>query len=115
MIKAGDLRHLVTIQRLVSGSPQQKPSGEPDTAWADYLTNVSASIEPLRGKELYAAQEHRSEATVRIRMRWRDGITAAMRIVHGGLYYNIVWVPVYDRDGKRVELDLLTTQGVNDG
>lgn len=113
MIKAGTLRHQVTIQRLVAGSPQQKPSGEPDTAWAAWLTNVSASIEPLRGRELFAAQEHHSEVTTRIRVRYRAGVEPTMRVVFGSTVYEVL--AVLDKEMRHVELELLCRVGVNDG
>lgn len=112
-LNAGSLRHLITIQRLVAGSPQQKPSGEPDVSWGTFLANVSASIEPLRGRELFAAQEHHSEVTTRIRLRYREGIEAAMRVVFEGLYYDIL--VVLDKQMRHVELELLVKQGMSDG
>ncbi len=114
MLKAGALTHLVAIERFAIGSPQQLADGSPNGEWTSHLSSVSASIEPLRGRELFAAQEHHAEATVRFRIRWRDSITPQMRIVYGGLYYPIVWVPPVDRDGRKVEMELLTTQGVSD-
>lgn len=115
MIRAGRLNKTVTIQRLVAGSPQQKPSGEPDVAWTDYLTGVSAEWVTLSGRALFAAQEHHAEVRGTWRIRWRDGITAQMRVVHDGLYYNILWVPPYDRSGKRWQMDLECAEGVNEG
>src|SRR5689334_20690008 len=112
MIRAGKLRHRVTIQSLVAGSPQQKPSGEPDVAWTDLVT-CWASVEPLKGRELFAAQEHHSEIEVRIRIRYRSGISSAMRVVFEGKYYNIA--ATLDPDIRHRELELLCMQGVNDG
>jgi len=111
-MKAGKLRHKVTIQSLVAGSPQQKPSGEPDTAWTDLLT-CWASVEPLKGRELFAAQEHHSEIEVRVRIRYRSGLNAAMRVVFEGLYYNIA--AILDPELRHRELELLCKQGVNEG
>lgn len=114
-MRAGKLRHKVAIQEFAVGSPQQKPSGEPDGVWADVdgLSSISASIEPLKGRELFAAQEHHSEVEVRVRIRYRAGITAAMRVAHGGLYYDIV--AVLDPELRHVELELLCKQGVTSG
>lgn len=111
----GRLREVIAIEQLTVGSPQQKPSGEPDESWTAYISNVSAGVETLRGRELFQAQEHHAEAAVRFRVRWRAGITANMRILHRGLYYNIVFVPPADRSGKQHDMELLTTQGVNVG
>lgn len=114
MIKAGALTHVVTIQTFAIGSPQQLADGSPNGEWATHLSNVSAEIKPLSGRELYAAQEHHAEARVRFNIRWRDSITPQMRVVYGGLYYPIVWVPPVDRDGRKEEMELLTTQGVKE-
>ena len=111
-MRAGKLRHRVTIQQLTAGSPQQLPSGEPDTSWADYLT-VYASIEPLRGRELLLAQQLVSEVSVRIRMRYRAGVTAAMRAVFEGVNYSIL--AVIDVELKHAELELMCSTGVNQG
>lgn len=113
-VNPGRLRHVISVEQLVTGSPQYRADGSIDQAWGTYLSSVSASIEPLRGRELYAAQQHHAEATVRFRLRWRDGITPQMRIVHGGLYYPILWVPPVDRQGIEHDMELLTTQGVKD-
>ena len=111
-MEAGKLRHRVTIQQLVAGSPQQLPNGEPDVTWTDYLT-VWAFVEPLKGRELMLAQQMQSEVDVRIRMRYRSGVTAAMRAVYASVNYDIL--AVIDPDLRRVELELLCKVGTNDG
>lgn len=112
MIFAGKLRHRVIIQRLVAGSPQQTASGQPDEAWATYLT-VLASVEPLNGRELFAAQEHHSEVTTRVRVRYRDGVTAKMRVSFDGKLYNIA--AVIDPELRHREFQLLCVEGVSEG
>ena len=111
-MKAGSLRHRIVIQQLVAGSPPQTSSGEPNDVWTDLVT-VWASIEPLNGRELFAAQEHDSEVTVRIRIRYRSGITHLMRISHDGKYYDIR--AVIDPQLLGEQLQLLCTQGLNNG
>ncbi len=111
-MRAGKLRHQVIIQRLVAGSPQQKPSGEPDTSWTTYLT-VSASVEPVTGREPFLAQEHLSEVDTKIRIRYRDGITADMRVSFGSRYYNIRAILNFEERNR--ELLLLCSQGLNQG
>lgn len=100
------LRHIVAIQWLAAGVPQQLDNGEPNTAWVDFLPRVSASVEPLRGRELYAAQEHQADVDVRIRIRYREGIEPTMRVVHDGRVYDIR--AVIDPDLRHRELELLT-------
>lgn len=112
MIFAGRLRHRVTIQQLVAASPQQTASGQPDESWSTYLT-VWAAVEPLNGRELYAAQEHHAEVTTRIRMRHRSGVTAKMRVTYGGMTYDIK--AIVNPEERNRELQLLCAEGVNQG
>lgn len=114
-MKAGRLRHQVTIEQYALGSPQQTPTGEPDGAWATYLSSVSAEWVTLSGRALFAAQEHHAEVRGIWRIRWRTGITDKMRVVHNGLYYPILWVPPYDKAGKQWQMDLECAQGVSVG
>jgi SPP1 family predicted phage head-tail adaptor len=110
----GRLDKKITIQKLVAGSPQQTGSGAPDVAWAD-LISVWASIEPVKGRELFAGQAFESEVTVRFRIRYRSDVTAGMRIVCDGKYYNITAVPPDTRHVRKAGLELMCTQGLNDG
>jgi SPP1 family predicted phage head-tail adaptor len=112
-MQAGKLRHKVTIEQLLVGSPQDTPEGAPDAAWTIILPDIWAAVEPLQGRELFAAQEHHSEVTTRIRIRYRPGITAAMRVAFDGRLYNIR--SIIDREERHRELQLLCTEGVNDG
>lgn len=112
MIAAGSLDDRITIQRLTAASPDVTGSGMPDESWQDWVT-VYASVEPLNGRELFAAQEHHAEVTTRIRIRHRDGITAKMRIVDGdGTIYEIRSVLPFKRDGY---IEMLCTSGVTEG
>lgn len=110
-MRAGSLDDRVTIQRLVAGSPQVTGSGMPDESWQTYAT-VYASVEPLNGRELFAAQEHHAEVTTRIRMRYREGVTAKMRITLDGEVYEIRSVLPFRREGR---MELLCTSGVTEG
>lgn len=107
---AGKLRHRVTIQ---SKSHTVDDYGGPVETWADVAT-VSASIEPLNGRELIAAQAVNSETTGKIRIRYIEGITAAHRIVFGSRYYNITAPPINFEERNR-ELILMVSEGLNEG
>lgn len=99
------------IQSLVTGSPQYSPSGESLAEWTT-LATVWMSIEPLNGRELFAAQEHHSEVEVRVRIRYRDDVTAQMRVLHESKYYAIL--AVIDSELRHREIDLMCTEGVVD-
>lgn len=105
-MRAGRLRHKVAVQYLSTGSPQYTPEGEPNSVWIDLFPSVWASVEPLNGRELFAAQEHAADVDVRIRMRYRDGIEPTMRVVYEGRVYDIR--AVLDLDLRHRELELLT-------
>lgn len=111
-MQAGKLRHRVTLQSRVAGSPQKKPSGAPDDSWTAFAT-VAASIEPLRGREFLEAQAVQAKIDVRIRIRYLAGVTAAMRVVHDGLVYPIE--AVIDPQLRHRELELMCSQGVANG
>lgn len=96
---------------MVEGSPQRTPSGASAATWSD-LATVWMSIEPLRGRELFAAQEHFAEVTARIRIRYRDDVTAEMRVSHEGVIYAIG--AVIDPELRHRELELMCTSGVID-
>ena len=111
-MQAGKLRHLITIQQLVSESPDQLPTGEPDENWVTYAT-VWASIEPFGARELMLAQQMQSEINVRIRMRYRSDVSTKMRAVYSGVNYDIL--AVINPQMRNVELELLCKAGVSDG
>jgi SPP1 family predicted phage head-tail adaptor len=112
MIAAGKLRHRITLQELSAASPDVTGSGMPDESWTD-LATVNASVEPLSGRELFAAQEHHSEVTTRITIRYRAGINAKQRVSFRGKTYNIRYV--LDPEERHRELQLLSAEGVNEG
>lgn len=109
---AGDYDKRVTIQYLSAGSPDQSGSGEPDVAWAT-LATVYAAIEPLSGRELFAAQEHHSEVNYRIRIRKRSDVDAKMRVKYGTRYFATKYV--FDKDEAGRETVMLCSEGVRDG
>lgn len=110
-MRAGKLRQRVTIQHYVEGSPQQSPSGESLGDWVDLYTNVPAEWVTLSGRALFAAQEHNAEVRGIWRMRWHT-VTEKMRIVDDGKYYDVLFAPPYDKQGKRREMELECSEGV---
>jgi len=99
-MRAGLLRHKVTIQSRVES---QGSTGEVTWTWEDVAT-VHAAVEPLTGREAIAAQQVQSEATVKVRIRYREGITTKMRVKHGSRYYGIEAVLQMYGEFKEVQL-----------
>lgn len=85
-MRAGDLTQRVTIERLQEG---QDEAGQPITTWVP-LTTTWAAVEPLNGREYFAADAAASEVTTRIRIRYRPGLTSADRVNHDGALHNIL-------------------------
>lgn len=100
-IGLGRLRHRVTLQQQ---SSTQDGYGEQVNSWSD-LKTVWASVEPLKGRELYAAQQVKTEITTRIKMRYRAGVVSKMRVVYGSKTYDIL--SVIDAEERHIELHLM--------
>ena len=102
MLKAGNLRHRIALQR--KQQTQNPQTGAMVTTWVTEAT-VWAAVEPLSAREFIAAQAVQSDVSVRIRVRYRPGITSAMRLLHDGKVYNITGV-LADKDSGREYLTL---------
>ena len=108
-ITAGALRERVTLQQRTAGADEL---GQELTTWADVAT-VFAAVEPIRGREFFAAGQMQAAVDVRITIRHRAGVVPTMRAVHRGVPHEIV--AVIDTDAAREVLELMCTQGVRDG
>ncbi|MDU7586079.1 MAG: phage head closure protein [Acidovorax sp.] len=85
-LRAGQLRDRVVIQQKTSGTD---PWGAPlPEAWADY-DSVWANIRFLSGTESIKAGADVSVVSASIRIRWRQDVTAGMRVVAGAAVYDI--------------------------
>lgn len=109
-MKSGKLRHQVTIQ---SKADTTDLFGGPVDVWTDTALNIWASVEPLSGRELVAAQSVNAETTTRITMRYRSGVVAANRIIFGNKFYNIQ--SVVDPELKHEQLVIMASEGLNEG
>jgi SPP1 family predicted phage head-tail adaptor len=101
MTTAAIFRHRITLQELVTG---QDEAGQPVQEWQDVAT-VWGAVEPLRGREYFAAQQVQSEVTTRIRIRYRSGVRPDMRVLYDGRLYNIN--AVIDPEERHMELQLM--------
>lgn len=101
-MRAGKLRHRVTLQR--KEQTQNPQTGAMLTTWVPVAT-VWAAFEPLSAREFIAAQAVQSDVSVRVTVRYRPGVTPAMRLIHRGKTYNIVGV-LEDKDSGREYMTL---------
>ena len=106
------LRHRITLE--IPGLAQDPVSGEMIPGWQVFAENVPAEITDLSVKEYLAAQSAQSEVSTRVRIRFREGVNATMRIIHRGDIYNIHGVQ-RDPDSGIEWLTLPCSRGVKDG
>lgn len=107
----GDLNQQIDIQHradTVNGLGEAVPT------WQALHAGVWAQHQPLRGRELLAANQLHAPVEARFRIRFRPGITPAMRVLHKGVAYDIVGQPV-DVDGAGRTLEIMCTAGARDG
>lgn len=109
-LDAGKLRHRVSIEQQTTNVDSD---GISSTEWA-LVADVWAAIEPLSGNAFVSAQAAQSKVTGRITIRYRAGVVASMRVVHGSTNYNIEAV-LPDKESGLEYLTLLVSTGVNAG
>lgn len=102
MLRAGDLRSRVTIQKKGAAANSW---GEPlPEAWED-VAKVWASIKHLSGLAAIKADAQTSVVKVSIRLRYRTDVLAGMRVLHNLKAYEIK--AVMPDVGGRVFVDLV--------
>lgn len=99
-MKSGQLRHRVTVQSL---TVTQDEYGAPVETWTTMAT-VWVSIEPLEGREYFAARQVNAEVTGRIRMRYLPGVLPSMRVLYGTRTFNILSIINPDERKRMTEL-----------
>lgn len=108
-LQAGSLNRLIEIQ---SRSTAKDAFGHQSDVWTTVIT-ARASIEPLSGAEIVAAGAQLGETMVQVVIRWRQGITSAMRVVYQGGVYTVL--SVLDEFDRHRKLTLLCQQGLKRG
>lgn len=83
---SSSLRHKVSIQS--PGEPSSDSEGNVVKSWVT-ICQPYADIRHSSGLESVRSDSVTSTVKASIRIRYRDGITAGMRVVHGTLVYNI--------------------------
>jgi len=106
-MRAGELRHRVTVQEEQGITRNQKGELVPD--WVD-ITTVWAAVEPLKGREYFDAEQVQAEVTTRIRMRYHAGVTPEMRIIYGTKEFDIL--SAINIEEKDRELHLMCKESV---
>jgi SPP1 family predicted phage head-tail adaptor len=113
-LRSGDLNRRVNLEQR---SSTRDSFGEELLTWSDLMT-VWAEIQPLSGRELELAQKMASEVSHRITIRYQSSLTdtrmvAGLRALYKARVFNIV--AVLNEDEANVRLQLLASEGLNDG
>ena len=98
-MNAGTLRHLATIE---------EPSDSAALPWATFGT-AHVALDPLSSREIFSMQAIDTTVTHRVRMRYRAGVTAKMRLAIGTRRFRIVGPPRNLEERNR-ELELFVEE-----
>ena len=101
----GPMRHRITIRNFTS---TRTPSGQPVEEWADGAT-IWAEVKGISGRESLTAGAERTDATVRVWVRYRNDILASSRLLvlngpYKGVTLNVNGPPVPNSKGTRLEI-----------
>lgn len=105
---AGKLRHRIALQKMTGAKDSE---GVPVEVWTDVARSVAASLEPLKGREYYQAAAMTAENGIPVTIRYRPGITAALRVRFGTRILNIR--NVIDPEERHIKLILMCEEVVN--
>jgi SPP1 family predicted phage head-tail adaptor len=108
----GELVHRITIE--YPKYSQNTETGERQTKWSVFVSDIAARVSPLSASEFIAAQSTQSKVSARIKIRYRSGLTAAMRIKHRDAIYNIEGI-LPDNESGLEWITIPVSSGVNDG
>ncbi len=99
-MKIGDMKHRVTFQEEV-----KVPDGHKGftVSWI-YKVEVWGSVKPLSSRERFFSDQIKAEVTHKVRVRYLEGVTEAMRIKHRGRVLLIAGI--IDIDEKQEELEI---------
>lgn len=84
-MRAGPLNTRITVQQLAAG---QDALGQPVQTWSD-VAMLWADVKQNSGMSMVRGDADVSVVRASIRVRYRTGLTAGMRVLAGSTVYNI--------------------------
>ena len=112
-MEAGRLRQRIVLQ---ARTESRNSFGETTWTWADWKT-VFAAVEPISGREYFAASQLQSESKIRVRIRYLSSVTTKHRVKHTvddvARYYEIE--SVIPLKHERKEMHLMCKEREEDG
>lgn len=109
-MNAGQKDQLVRLQPRVDSADG---AGQNNYTFGDGV-EVWASVNPVRGKQYFAASQQQATVDCVITVDYRTDVDATWRVLWNGVPYGIVSPPI-DPFGRHVDLELMCVQGVGDG
>ncbi len=103
-MRSGPLKHLIMIQ---VNEQARDGYGAVIDNWVDFAP-ARADVRDIASSERYVSQSLNSVITKKFFIRYIEGITADMRIVHDGKTYDID--PPVDTSGKRRMLEISASE-----
>ena len=108
MIRSGQLRHLVTLQKPVKNTASD---GERISIFVD-VDDVRAKVYFSRGREFIKNKEQRADIVATVTIRYRSDVTRAWRVMFGDRELDIVHV--VDVGDRQRELELMCREELHD-
>ena len=102
-MKVKRLPHGIKLQKLATPAAKGRLGGEVKV-WEDYAA-VLAFVQPLNGREYFAARQVQAETSHKVTMWYRPGVTSEMRVVFGARVLEIE--SVLNVDERNIELQLM--------
>lgn len=90
VLRAGELNKRIEIQSKTSTADGL---GGYTDVWATTY-NLWAAIWPLSAADVIEGMKTSAQVTHRVRIRYQSGITSAMRVKFGTIYYSIIAPPI---------------------
>jgi SPP1 family predicted phage head-tail adaptor len=106
-MRAGRLNQRITFQRRTESLDAYR---EDVGSWTDIVT-VSGAVEPINGREFFAALQVQSNITTKVIIRYSSdvsGVTTKDRISHGSNIYDIA--AILNVGSRNKELHFMCTQ-----
>jgi len=100
-MQAGRLRHRIAIQKQVT---TQNEYGEATKSFVDAYTSISASIDPINGKEFFSGDKYNSEVSHKVTIRYKSGVLPKMRVEFGSRHFDIKYITNFEERNIFLEL-----------
>lgn len=110
-MRAGSLRHTVAVQQATETGDGM---GGFSTSWANVtgMGAIPAAIWPLKSAERLDSMKLEEQVTHKIRIRYRSGITAKMRIYWSDTAKTFNIVSIINPDERNILLEMLATEEI---